>query len=566
MSARDRRASLLRAALLFGLTLPFLVPLLRPGWIQSHEGYSYPIRLVEVIRCWDDGFWSARWFPDLNHGQGYPFLCFYAPAVFFLSGVFHAAGAPLDLALKLTVAIGTIAGTAGAYRLARIGVGPSGAVVAAALYTYAPYHVREVFIRGDLAEYLAMGFLPWSLWSVARLTRRCGARDASLVAATAALPILSHNILGMLTGGTLMMATALTVMRSDRRVATAVAAAAGGAGALLLTAFFWAPALQERAFVHIDVLTSGHFVVQQHFVSARDLLGRGEFPGVGQGLPMTFEIGWVGLLTLLAVPWAWRSSDGGRRLVISLGAVLVGVGVVMATVLGDPVYRAVELLQFVQFPWRFLSVVALGIALLGGVGIGAVGERFGRAVRLGGAATVTAASVLFVAGILGPKVSLPLPPWSVDPAEYRRRPETTTRGEYLPIWVTDTRTRPRFTDGVFVVGEANVLSVDRRVGRWKLTVESARAATVVLEDLYYPGWQASAGGAAVGVAPREGTGNLELSVESGRHEIEVRLTLTPWRRACGGVSLAMVVVGIIAVVSSGVRARRREAGALSPIG
>jgi len=219
-----RKASLVRAALLFALPLPFLVPLLRPGWIQSHEGLSYPIRLVELARCWDDGFWSARWFPDLNHGQGYPFLCFYAPLLFFLSGGFHAAGAGIALALKLTAALATIAGAAGVYRLVRLASGPAGAIAAAALYTYAPYHVRDVFIRGDLAEYLAMGFVPWCLFAVVRLTHRRDAGAVLLVAVTAALTILSHNILGMLTGATLVLTTLVTMTFSSRPIAVGTAA------------------------------------------------------------------------------------------------------------------------------------------------------------------------------------------------------------------------------------------------------------------------------------------------------------------------------------------------------
>ena len=51
-AGRPTGAALLRAGLVLLLTLPLVVPLLRPGWIQSHEGLSYPIRQVEVARAW----------------------------------------------------------------------------------------------------------------------------------------------------------------------------------------------------------------------------------------------------------------------------------------------------------------------------------------------------------------------------------------------------------------------------------------------------------------------------------------------------------------------------------
>ena len=49
-----------RALFLVLVLVPFLVPLYRQFWIRNHEGYSYAIRVIEVLRCWHDGFPSAR--------------------------------------------------------------------------------------------------------------------------------------------------------------------------------------------------------------------------------------------------------------------------------------------------------------------------------------------------------------------------------------------------------------------------------------------------------------------------------------------------------------------------
>lgn len=550
-------ARAVRAALLLALTLPFLIPLLRPGWIQSHEGLSYPIRLVEVARCWEDGLWSARWFPDLHFGQGYPFLCFYAPLVFLTSGLAHAAGASLALALKVPVGLATLFGAAGTYRLVRTAATPPAAFAAAALFTYAPYHVRDVFIRGDLAEYLAMGFLPWGVWAVVRLAQRRSASRVALLAAAAALPILSHNILGLLTGGMLALTTLLAMPATDRPRSFGIAAAGGGAGALVLTAFFWAPALHERAFVQIDLLTSGHYVIGQHFASLGQLLGRGEAPGVGQGLPMTFELGWVGIAATLLAPLAGRGDASARRLA-AVGALFLAVGVVMTTSLGAPVYRAIPLLRFVQFPWRFLALAALGTAILGGVGIGALVARRSAAVQWTVAGGVTIAAVLLVANILGPKPNTNMPAWAIDPDELRRRPETTTRGEYVPRWVQESE-RPRgFDGGARAEGDAEIVRGERRAGRWELTVDAAKPAAIVLVDSYYPGWTARAGGETLPVEPQPRTGRVRIEVPAGRREIEVRLEPTPFRAAARILSLVALAAGI---VSLGWRRRRVAASA-----
>lgn len=204
-----RRDSLRRSALLAMLVLPALAPFTHAGWPETHEEIAYVTRVLEVVRCWEDGFLSARWFPDLYYGQGYPFLAFYAPLSLVLPALLHVAGLSMVGSLKLVIAIATFLSAAGAYRLAREGLRPSAAFVAAAFYTYAPYHLLNVYTRGDLAEYLAMGFLPFALHAVVRLGRKNGPRDVAWVAVTGAAVILSHNILALFAGVFMVIAAIL---------------------------------------------------------------------------------------------------------------------------------------------------------------------------------------------------------------------------------------------------------------------------------------------------------------------------------------------------------------------
>ncbi len=418
-----------RPLLLLAIALPILIPLLRPGWIQSHEGLSYPIRLVEVGRAWQDGFLSARWFPDLNYGQGYPFLSFYAPLLFVLAGVLHALGADVATSLKLVCAAGVVAGAFGADRLVREGLrdddrisketASAAGIVGAALFVLAPYFVRDIFFRGDLAESLATGLLPWSLWGMLRLRRTAAAGDVACAAALGALPILAHNVMGLFTGAALAVTAAIATFTSPAKRRTAGACAAAGIGTLVLSAFFWAPALHEKQFVQIDVMTEGDYAYDQHFVTLAQLAGRGSRAGADQTLPMSFEIGWPAIGgVLLAVIFAgalWRAS----RTALILGVFLFFGGAARTMEMSRPVYEAVGLLRYVQFPWRFLALVALGGALLGGLGFAHAAARMparGRGIL---AALFAAGALAFVFPILGPKPNFPLPPWSLDPSEYR---------------------------------------------------------------------------------------------------------------------------------------------------
>jgi hypothetical protein len=545
-----------RPLLLVAITLPIIVPLLRPGWIQSHEGFSYPIRLVEVRRAWEDGFLSARWFPDLNCGQGYPFLSFYAPLLFLIAGVIHVAGVDVATALKLVCAGGVVAGAVGMDRLVREALRNDDAIdtpassaaglVAAALFVHAPYFVRDIFIRGDLAESLATGLLPWSVWGMLRLRRVSHPRSIAQSSILGALPILAHNVIGLFNGVFLALAAAVITLTSREKRRVLAACVAAGFGTLALSAFFWAPALHEKQFVQIDVMTRGHFDATEHFVTLQQLLGRGAPVGNDQKLPMSFEIGWVGIAGVaLAGVFAralWRTS----RAALLVGGILFFGGTVRTMEMSRPVYEAVELLRFVQFPWRFLAIVALGSALLGGLGFAHAAALLGPRLRSIFAGAFVAAAIAFVFPILGPKPNHPLPSWALDPAKYRERRETTTVGEYLPIDVESIEPPRGYADGVKLEGGGRVVRAERKTGRYD--VEIAPGATAIaLQDVYFPGWIARVDGTPVAIEVERPTGRMRIPLPPNARTIEVRLAPTPLRFAAGIVS-AMAALAALALL------------------
>ena len=538
------------------------MPLLRPGWFESHEGLSYPIRLVEVARCWQDGLWSARWFPDLNEGMGYPFLSFYAPLIFWIAGAMHAAGLDVALALKLTAALGVLLAAFGMERLVREGTATRYAsIAAAALYMYAPYFVRDIYIRGDLAESFAMGLLPWSLWGVLRLRRTARGRDVAFAAFAGALPILAHNILGLFNGFLMALAGAITIATSllRPRMHTMRAVLATGIGTLALSAFFWAPALLEKKFVQIEVMTTGHFDVTRHFVRLDQLLGRGEFPAEGQGLPMSFELGWVGLACVLIAAAFARSLWRFHRPLFVLGVLLFTVGTARSMRISAPVYETFELLRYVQFPWRFLSVAALGIAILGGLGFDRLLAHAGSRIEAVVAMALSFAAILFVLPLLGPKSNFALPAWALDPTEYQASRETTTKGEYLPIWALEPEAPKGFQGGVRIEGSGRIHSAQRKAGRIEATLELEAPATVVFQDLFFPGWKGRSNGTDVALTPKERTGRISAHLPAGRHEVEVRLHQTPVRRLSSLISAATAIALLAFAVPR--RPRRHPAAA-----
>ena len=576
-SSASARSSLARAAALLLLAVPIVAPLFGIDWFESHEAASYPARVIEVQRCWEGGMPSARWFPDLAGGRGYPFLSFYAPLSFWMAaGLGHLggpAGFSAAIGLKAVVVLATLLGIAGGYRLAREGLGPTGAFAAAAFWGYAPYHLRDLWTRGDLAEYLALGFLPWALFGMLRLGRRVTPAAAVLAGALGAAAILAHPVVAVFTGLARAAAGLGAGLVRDRSEPGApgpgrvIAASLGaGAAALALSAFFAAPALAERKWVQLDNLRTGFFDVESHWVALRDLVdvtrAAREFRP-GQAEPMTFELGIV-LIPVLFAPLVWRRSGARRRRVLALGAVLLLGGVAMTTAASRILYRTIPLLEFVGFPWRFLGPAGLGAALLAGATVdGGVGRLRSRVrVRVLEAAGAAIVAVVTALDLLGPTAELTLQPWMLDPAAYREASFTATvADEYAPIWATGREDIP-FRDGVAAAGPARIREIRRGVGRWSFRVESEGSPTIVLQDFFYPGWAGVSDGEPLTIEPRPRSGHAQFRLPAGGGERSVALRLEPtstrtaWRFVSGAAALAAAWILAAGSVRSGIRRAR----------
>ncbi|HMB69134.1 MAG TPA: hypothetical protein VKU85_07470, partial [bacterium] len=334
---------------------------------------------------------------------------------------------------------------------------------------------------------------------------------------------------------------------------TVLALAGAGAGALLLSAFFWVPALAEREWVQLENLRRGIFEVGSNFLRPGDLLAlappaRTHAPGRAE--PMAFELG-IALLPALLSPWAWRRGGSGTRALLLLAGMLFVAGIFMTTRAAAPLYDAVPLLRFVGFPWRFLGPASLGLAVLAGAGVGAVVQwatgRGAAAMAIVLPALVAAAAMFVSRDTARPLAPLDLEPWMLDPAAYREAGFTASvADEYVPVWVQGSERIP-FQGGLAATGPARLEDVERGVARWAFTVDAPESVTIVLQDWYYPGWTAAVDGEPTPVEPRPVSGHAQLRCPPGRHRVTARLEPAPVRRGAAWISALAAAGWLIAL-------------------
>ena len=542
--ATRSRASLGAAVLLcFVVALIVVSPF---AWRGNASGHDYEFHLrswIDAAHSWHAHVWFPRWASLSNYKYGEPRFIFYPPLSWML-------GAALSFVLPwrmvpavfIVVAL-TFAGSQ-MYRLAREFLTPAEAVVAAAIYAANPYHLLDVYFRSAFAELLASAFLPLLFLSALRLTRDRWRAVVPLAVAFAAM-WLSDAPAALV--GSYALALLLGLLWWRERTWTPLVF--GGAGILigfLLTGFYLVPALLEEPWVRIGEVLSEGLRVDENFLFARipDELHT----------QFNFLVSWIAVLqicSLLALAaGAWSARARFRKawwpwLITGTVASLVMLRITA------PLWHVMPKAQFIQFPWRWLTVLSLCVSLLAAVGLPGRGK--------------------YVAWVLSAVVALGVAHYLIahcwwDPGGTDQIVnEAHSIGyegsdEYAPA-PTDhydlVQTMPlaSFIGDHGTLTEAHPEDLHRRPEEWRLTVTTPAPRRLMLRLLTYPAWQVEVNGQKVAAEPRAETttGEMVIPLPAGRSSVTVTFIRT-WDRWLGA---AISTLGLLLLFVAFEVGRRR---------
>ena len=164
----DEDGALWRDPLLWftlALTVFAVAPFLLPGYFWgANDARHHVYFLFEYDRLVQDGIWWPRWSPDFAFGYGYPFFNIYGPFSHFLGELLHHfLGFSFVAAVEAVFVVSIVGSAAAMYAYVRTWAGRQAAVVAALVYVYVPYHLLNLYVRGNLAESMALVWLPLCL-------------------------------------------------------------------------------------------------------------------------------------------------------------------------------------------------------------------------------------------------------------------------------------------------------------------------------------------------------------------------------------------------------------------
>jgi hypothetical protein len=527
--------------LALALTSFAVAPFLLPGYFWgANDARHHVYFLFEYDRLVQDGIWWPRWSPDFAFGYGYPFFNIYGPLSHFVAEILHHFFQFSYTAAVESVFVLSILGSAAAmYAFVRSWAGRAAGLIAALVYTYAPYHLLNLYVRANLAESMAFVWLPLCLWTAReailaspRELPEAGAGGGGswwrflevgpwvigLAASYAGLMYTSNLVVVLFTPLLVAYVLVLTVVyalpegvdahdvRWLQRIGwwlrRCLAPALGGIAGLGLSAAFWLPMVLERNYVRVDQWFGGRYDFRGHFVYLYQLFSPNWGFGVsmpGPQDPIGFQVGAVALIfATIGVMMAWRHAGYTGYTVGGFGwevAFFVAAGILAtlpALQLAASLWEVPglgALLQAAQFPWRWLVLTALCVSILAGLAAAHLpeGEGWGLSLPLLALATTV---ILGSYGYLQVQISEPVE-GPVSLAGLMRFQQSSDEMTGSTRWVKEIPTWSPMAD--YYMSQANagepVKPVDSKLDYTVFDYETFAAESVahntVSEEIYY---------------------------------------------------------------------------------
>lgn len=348
------------------ISLLAVYPLFSNGYFSMHDD-TQPSRIFEMARSLKLGFFPARWVFDLGYGYGYPIFNFYAPFSYYLGSIFVIIGVPSIIASKITFILAFIASGTFMYFLINEIMGEIPAVIASALYIFAPYHAVDLYIRGDMAELWAYAFIPLFYLGLVQVFRgkRVGIFTTSI---GLTLVVISHNLTAFMLGFFVVL---FLLVKSKKLINKKILSNLflSVIIGILMSSFYWLPALAELKFVNVASQVGGSADFRSHFVCLSQLWDSvwgygGSVPGCVDGF--SFRIGKIQIILSIfsLIAFLYYKPSKKRFFIFALVGLLFSI--FMTLNWSKSFWELIPMIDFVQYPWRFLIFTSFFSSILGG--------------------------------------------------------------------------------------------------------------------------------------------------------------------------------------------------------
>ncbi|QQG42208.1 MAG: glycosyltransferase family 39 protein [Candidatus Woesebacteria bacterium] len=528
--------------LIFALSALVVWPLFMPGYFSHHDNLQ-AMRIFEMRKCFADFQIPCRWVPDMGYGNGYPLFNFYGPLSYYLGAVVSFILGYIWSA-KLLFFLPLVVGGLGMYLLGRELFGKIPGAVSAILYLFAPYRALDSYVRGAVGESFALAIIPFVYYLYLRLIKTKEKKYFALAIVSMSLLLVSHNIMTLIFTPLIIIWVFFLLYR-DKWNGLKIAILSLGL-AVGLSAFFILPAFLEKSLVQTEALTRNELDFRAQFVKVSQLFIDRSWNYSGSqpqsANTISYQIGWphwwLVVLSLVAVIFCKKRKDIA---LFTFYFLLFTFGVYMTHNKSSFIWEYIKILAYIQFPWRFLSVVILSSSLLGGYFI----FIFKGKVRYLFAITFSLLAILLNWQYFKPEhFYFNLTDKELLSGQNFIDQQKGALLDYLPK--TALEPRELAPDAPYVVsGKAEIFDFINKSNRWTFKTDAVSESKVEIPVFDFPGWTVFVNGKEVVHTNDNVLGRIGVTIPGGKSNVEGKFKNTPIRilgNTLTGLSFVLLVL------------------------
>lgn len=505
--------NLLYLIILIILILPALFLLVKNPMYYSQDSQYHIERIKEFDSSLHYGQSPPRLAPNILSQIGYPLFVVNYQLPYYIAEIPMYITKNAEFSFKFVLAITYILGSVLSFLLFKTFSSNIASLTGAVVFTYLPYRFANIYTRGSLGESVAICFVPAVLYSLNLIHKK----------SRFAVPALALSIFGLITSHTIVflifvpffiLYPILVLRFTVKNVIVAISTTFLGT---LLSSFQLIPSIFERKYMVFDnVLTSAY---KGHFLSIFQLF---RIPIGNTHISTSLQLGIASTLILIFALFLFIKKYDLRIIFFLTFCCL---SIFLISNYSRPLWDNIFPLQYILYPWRFLSLALISTSFMSVIIIENVKYKKILAIIIISIAIFTSRHYF-------------LKPSQTEPTVINEN--LTTENEYNTIW-SNTQTfknRPLITSQE----KTNVSIVQNKPFLLSFNVKTKQENSLTVRKMYFPGWQLKINDKPEPINIKEGL--ISFDLKPGNWQIQTYFSETPLRKT----SNLLTFLSLIAVL------------------
>lgn len=303
---------------------------------------------------------------DFNQKKGYPVFNFYAPFSYWLTSLVNITGFSIINSIKLSFLLALLTAFLGTYLFFKLFFDFYPALLGGIFYVTSLYFPVDIFVRGNLAEIWFLALFPFGFYFIYVNNQKSNKFRFFFGALMLSFIFTSHNIYSLFSLPVIIIFSLLLKNKKQNLLMIG--------SSLLLTAYFWLPALIEMKYTIAKEMAAktdfhDHFLCWWQLWTSPWGFGGSTAGCIEDG--MSFMIGKIQIIffTLGIILFLLNQlRKNNKAPLVLLFFIIYPLSLLFLTTFQSQfIWNFLSpFMSVIQFPWRFTGLSLLGITFLSG--------------------------------------------------------------------------------------------------------------------------------------------------------------------------------------------------------